>query len=215
MRRLQARVILTAAATLLALPLVGAAPAASVLGAAAAAQADSSIQPSCDGTCATGGWQNSFYDHASAALATASAHVFLRASAPASAATTPICGGTSLESSGRPAGLTIRIPTVTDAHPAQWACDLLPNNTPGLVPVERLQIDLNDCYGMGPFFHFTLTVDGEYGPATTQAVKDAQSLESVPQDGDYGPVTIQGSGGDAFAYQASGKPAGTCGSFFE
>jgi peptidoglycan hydrolase-like protein with peptidoglycan-binding domain len=74
--------------------------------------------------------------------------------------------------------------------------------------VKRLQIDLNNCYSR---FHTPLAVDGEYGPATENAVKIVQGIEGVPQDGDYGPVTIRGSNSlGPFSYQVSGSSAGQC-----
>jgi hypothetical protein len=116
----------------------------------------------------------------------------------ASAASAAICNGTSLVT-GYFTGLEIRVPTVGN-DTGQWRCNLLPSDVAGLVPVERLQIDLDDCYGAG------LAVDGEYGPDTEAAVKGVQDSEDVTQDGDYGPQTIEG----GFFYQTRGEPAGQC-----
>jgi hypothetical protein len=118
--------------------------------------------------------------------------------ASASAASAAICNGTSLVT-GYFTGLEIRVPTVGN-DTGQWQCNLLPSDVAGLVPVKRLQIDLNDCYGAG------LAVDGEYGPDTETAVKGVQNIEGVTQDGDYGPQTIEG----GFAYQIRDEPAGEC-----
>jgi peptidoglycan hydrolase-like protein with peptidoglycan-binding domain len=74
----------------------------------------------------------------------------------------------------------------------------------GVVPVERLQIDLNGCFDAG------LQVDGEYGPATTQAVEAVQAWEGVPVDGDYGPETIEGTGTRSFRYLRPGGSLGDC-----
>jgi hypothetical protein len=139
------------------------------------------------------------------------ASVAASASASASAATptklarptsTVICGGTSLVLGGH--ADRIRVPTVANAHPSEWGCNLLPSDVPGLIPVERLQIDLNDCYG------FHLAVDGEYGPLTASAVRTVQGKEGVSQDGDYGPQTIEGRGVHPFLYQISGGITGHC-----
>lgn len=128
----------------------------------------------------------------------------LTSATPAGATAT--CGGTSLDAAWPFAsGDQVRVPTVADAHPNEWSCDLLPSNVSGLVPVERLQIDLNDCYGQH------LRVDGEYGPLTEAAVKLAQGTEHVTQDGDYGPQTVVGTstyGG--FQYQLVGLTTGFC-----
>jgi hypothetical protein len=124
-----------------------------------------------------------------------SASLTAASASPASAA---ICTGTSLVT-GHFSGVQIRVPTVGN-DTGQWQCDLLPSDAAGLVPVERLQIDLNDCYLAG------LTVDGEYGPDTENAVRAVQAEEGVSQDGDYGPQTIEG----GFAFQERGQPTGFC-----
>lgn len=99
---------------------------------------------------------------------------------PAGAVTTSNCGGTSL-ARGFFSGLPMRVPTVSNGHPAQWGCNLPPGSTG--TPVARLQIDLNGCY------HAGLQVDGSYGPLTERAVKSVQRSEHVPVDGEYGPQT--------------------------
>jgi hypothetical protein len=128
------------------------------------------------------------------------------AAVPASAATrtlasADICNGTSLLAGSD--GSVIRVPTLTNGS-FGYECNLLPSDVAGLVPVERLQIDLDNCY------HAGLAVDGEYGPDTTAAVMKVQAEEHVPQDGDYGPVTIAGSTTNHFLYQARDEPAGEC-----
>ncbi len=122
---------------------------------------------------------------------------------PASAAAT--CGGTSLAAVTNTNGQA-RIPTVGNATPGKWGCDLGPNDSGPAV--TRLQIDLNDCYGNH------LAVDGSYGAATQAAVEDVQDHESgVAQDGIYGPQTIGFGTGSGFKYQRSGVPVGpgSCG----
>ena len=49
--------------------------------------------------------------------------------------------------------------------------------------VSDLQSNLNLCNGQH------LTVDGDYGPATQQAVRNVQSRHGIPVDGVYGPQT--------------------------
>lgn len=49
--------------------------------------------------------------------------------------------------------------------------------------VKNLQEILNTVFGED------LTIDGDYGPATTAAVKKAQGMMSISQDGYYGPAT--------------------------
>jgi Putative peptidoglycan binding domain len=51
------------------------------------------------------------------------------------------------------------------------------------VAVERLQINLNQCYWAG------LVVDGIYGAATERAVRNAQVADGATADGVYGPET--------------------------
>lgn len=116
---------------------------------------------------------------------------------PVSAAT-PNCGGTSLVA-GVLTGQLMRVPTVGNATPNQFNCDLGPGSA--AVPVMRLQIDLNDC------MHDNLKVDGLYGPLTTAAVKSEQKAEGLPaseQDGLYGPITILGGATRGFLYQTQG-----------
>lgn len=49
--------------------------------------------------------------------------------------------------------------------------------------VRSLQSALNRCHGQG------LSVDGVYGPATEQAVRNVQAAGGIAQDGVYGPQT--------------------------
>lgn len=132
-------------------------------------------------------------------LAVALVAAFLPVSASASV---PTCGGTSLvQGFSRVGTVFIRVPTVGNATPSKWGCNLFPSNVAGLVPVERLQIDLNFCYGDN------LAVDGEYGTNTENAVKAVQRSEKVAVDGDYGPETIRGTvAGGSFFYEDSGQP---------
>jgi peptidoglycan hydrolase-like protein with peptidoglycan-binding domain len=104
----------------------------------------------------------------------------LTSATPASAVTVSNCAGTSL-ARGFFSDLPMRVPTVINAHPAQWRCNLPPGSTGS--PVARLQIDLNACYKAG------LQVDGDYGPLTERAVKNVQRSEHVTVDGEYGPQT--------------------------
>ncbi|HXC84812.1 MAG TPA: peptidoglycan-binding protein [Trebonia sp.] len=139
------------------------------------------------------------FSSAAAALAIASVSVLLPTfivATPASAATLT-CGGTSLVDAAS-SGL-MRVPTVGNATPSKWVCQLAPGDSGSAV--ARLQIDLNDCYNT------KLTVDGMYGPKTQAAVKVAQAAEFFPpsqQDGIYGPQTIE----DGFQYQIQGDPVG-------
>jgi peptidoglycan hydrolase-like protein with peptidoglycan-binding domain len=110
---------------------------------------------------------------------------------PADATST--CGGTSLATGT--SGHLMRVPTVLDAHPNEFDCDLGPGSPS--VPVMRLQIDLNACHNAG------LAVDGSYGPLTMAAVRAEQKSEGLPiseQDGLYGPITIDGGSGGGFPY---------------
>lgn len=49
--------------------------------------------------------------------------------------------------------------------------------------VRQIQTSLNHCYGQN------LTVDGQYGTLTSNAMKVAQGRLGVPKDGTYGPQT--------------------------
>lgn len=55
--------------------------------------------------------------------------------------------------------------------------------------VKIWQQDLNFFIGMQNTCHPTLTVDGQYGTATTNATKCFQSLEGDSVDGIEGPMT--------------------------
>ena len=55
--------------------------------------------------------------------------------------------------------------------------------------VQIWQQDLNFFIGMQNTCHPTLTVDGQYGPATTNATKCFQSLKGDSVDGVEGPMT--------------------------
>ena len=140
---------------------------------------------------------------AAAALAAACATALLPALTSATPASATVsCAGTSLRT-GAFTGDQIRVPTVGNATPNQWRCNLGPGNAGPAV--ARLQIDLNNCYGKN------LAVDGIYGPNTENAVKSVQSNEGVPVDGVYGPMTITGNGGGVpFFYQVSGGSTGFC-----
>lgn len=50
--------------------------------------------------------------------------------------------------------------------------------------VETLQRTLKYCYGE------SLTLDGDFGPATKAAVKRAQAYHNISQDGVAGPITL-------------------------
>ena len=138
-----------------------------------------------------------------AALAIAAATALLPAltsATPASAAT-PTCQGTSLVT-GLNSGKQIRIPTVGNATPNQWACQLAEGNSGPAV--ARLQIDLNDCYG-NILPNGYITVDGIFGPDTQAALIAAQKAGTSTPDGIYGPKTAH-----SFWYQESGQPTSEC-----
>jgi Putative peptidoglycan binding domain len=118
----------------------------------------------------------------------------LTSATPASASSVPNCGGSLAR--GFFSGLPMRVPTVSDGHPAQWGCNLPPGSTGSAV--ARLQIDLNACYNAG------LQVDGSYGPLTEGAVKKVQRSENVTVDGEYGPQTAS----HGFQYLLSGSGQG-------
>jgi peptidoglycan hydrolase-like protein with peptidoglycan-binding domain len=95
----------------------------------------------------------------------------------ASANSFPPCTGTTIFTNGVDSA---QIPTTTNGS-GNRNCTLGPGNASSVVRV--LQNALNVCYGE------RLTLDGIYGPNTTEAVQDAQSAENVPADGIYGPQT--------------------------
>lgn len=63
------------------------------------------------------------------------------------------------------------------------------------MPVEQLQMTLNECYGPYPAsggvkkFNTRLVVDGKFGPATETALKTVQAYVGATADGSYGPAT--------------------------
>jgi peptidoglycan hydrolase-like protein with peptidoglycan-binding domain len=138
-----------------------------------------------------------------AALAVAAATALLPTltSATPASASTPTCEGTSLIN-GQYSGHQIRIPTVGNATPNQWACQLAEGNSGPAV--ARLQIDINDCYG-NLLPNGDITVDGIFGPDTKAALIVAQNAGTSTPDGIYGPKTAH-----SFTYQESGQPTGLC-----
>lgn len=85
---------------------------------------------------------------------------------------------------------------------APWACKPATSGCPTTIHngnsgslVKTLQSRLNTLYGDKAFpnspynFHPKLTVDGSFGPLTTNAVKDFQNKKSIGVDGIVGPVT--------------------------
>ncbi|MGX2993202.1 peptidoglycan-binding domain-containing protein [Streptomyces sp. JNUCC 64] len=93
------------------------------------------------------------------------------------AAATPTCTNkaTYLDT----AGYGTRVPV--DASRSNF-CVLRQGATGG--GVEALQTTLHYCYGAT-----NLAVDGQFGPATAAALKNAQRIANVTADGVYGPNT--------------------------
>src|SRR5579863_6482991 len=103
----------------------------------------------------------------------------LAPAAPAAAAAS--CTGTSLVQ-GVGTQDRVRVPTVGNGS-GNWNCELgLGNDS---VAVARLQIALDEWCNLKA----GLTVDGDYGPLTQQAVVNVQRAYHVPVDGIYGPIT--------------------------
>jgi murein L,D-transpeptidase YcbB/YkuD len=76
----------------------------------------------------------------------------------------------------------VRVPTVGNGS-GNWHCQLGPGNDS--VAVSRLQIALVSWCNLSA----GLTVDGDYGPLTQQAVKNVQHAYGITVDGIYGPQT--------------------------
>lgn len=75
-------------------------------------------------------------------------------------------------------GVIFKIPSTSAGY---FDCYLESGNVS--VAVSALQETLNVCYGQG------LVVDGNFGPATYNALMYAQSVEGIGVDGVYGPTT--------------------------
>jgi peptidoglycan hydrolase-like protein with peptidoglycan-binding domain len=119
----------------------------------------------------------------------------LTTTTPANAAVS--CTGTSLIPDGL---VAVRVPTVGNGT-GNDNCDLgLGNNG---VAVERLQIALDECDSAA--FSPALTVDGDYGPLTENAVELTQAYWGVPVDGVYGPQTR-----DAMSWPVAGTDGDAC-----
>ncbi|MEU6481020.1 peptidoglycan-binding domain-containing protein [Streptomyces sp. NPDC047017] len=113
-----------------------------------------------------------------AAIATISLSAITTGAAPASAAI-PTC--TSFGGYTDAAGYITVVPL--DAAQSNF-CTLQAGNSGE--SVRALQQTLNGCYYDGVT---RLAEDGDFGPATTKALKRAQQLAGVTADGVYGPNT--------------------------
>lgn len=110
----------------------------------------------------------------------------LMSATPADAAT--FCTGTSLIAGTDPNPVQLRVPTVGNGT-GNWNCDLEYGDDN--VAVARLQIALDTTLANGCNFGAGLTVDGDYGTLTRNAVIHLQENIFVPADGEYGPVTAE------------------------
>jgi hypothetical protein len=119
----------------------------------------------------------------------------LTAATPASAAVS--CTGTSLIPDGL---VAVRVPTVGNGT-GNDDCELGVGNTG--VAVERLQIALDECDSA--YFSPPLTVDGDYGPLTQNAVELTQAHFHITEDGTYGPQTR-----DAMSWPVAGTDGDAC-----
>jgi peptidoglycan hydrolase-like protein with peptidoglycan-binding domain len=134
----------------------------------------------------------------------------LASAGPASAATAGVkpastsafCTGTSLVAGASDRGpVQLRVPTVGNGT-GNWHCNLEFGDDN--VAVARLQValDSSNCeLGAG------LTVDGDYGSLTRQAVVNVQKARGAPADGEYGPVT-----GAVMLWPVAGSNDTRCGS---
>ena len=78
-------------------------------------------------------------------------------------------------------GMRIVVPVVIANNVATSNC-VFWQGAAGLA-VSALQSAANTCYGKG------LSVDGQWGPLTTTALKQIQSTVGTYPDGEYGPIT--------------------------
>jgi putative peptidoglycan binding protein len=86
----------------------------------------------------------------------------------------------------------------SSAATSPWNCQLKQGaNNPA---VRDLQRGLKVCYKK------SITVDGDFGPATEAALKQVQSLLKVSVDGEYGPQTRK-----HFQFADSFTDSGACG----
>jgi murein L,D-transpeptidase YcbB/YkuD len=133
---------------------------------------------------------------AAAVLVTASGITGITLTSVTSASAAVSCTGTSLVQ-GVGTSDQVRVPTVGNGS-GNWHCQLgLGNDS---VAVSRLQIALDSWCNLSA----GLTVDGDYGPLTQQAVRNVQHAYGITVDGIYGPQTaytilwpIAGSNGNA------------------
>jgi hypothetical protein len=104
---------------------------------------------------------------------------------PASAAT-PHCGGAYIfaDPVRQPAG-SVSIPTqyFGNLGGVGTGCVMNIDQTPIGWGVVALQQSLKNCYGQ------SIVVDGDFGPATKAALRNAQRIHRIPDDGQYGPQT--------------------------
>jgi peptidoglycan hydrolase-like protein with peptidoglycan-binding domain len=127
-------------------------------------------------------------------LFAAAAFTVVSGAAPAQAAT-PTCDGIGYLSGkwwpdyGLSYDLVVRAPVVNAGPSQSWRCQLyqgLSNNW----AVKALQSDINTCYGTTFTGGVALSVDGNFGPLTRQALKNVQAYHrNLLVDGVYGPNT--------------------------
>ncbi|GAA3477749.1 peptidoglycan-binding domain-containing protein [Streptomyces yanii] len=98
--------------------------------------------------------------------------------APASAAT-PTCNGVGDAWTGD-AG-PIKIPSYNSGSTQNLSCNMVKGNVSSAV--RNLQTELNKCFGA------SLTIDGNFGTNTYNALKKAQAAAGTTADGIYGPNT--------------------------
>jgi peptidoglycan hydrolase-like protein with peptidoglycan-binding domain len=99
----------------------------------------------------------------------------LTPAARASAASLPTCTGTSLVTDLD--GVQALVPSAG----GNTTCQLVEGNDNAAV--ERLQFDLDACYGAG------LYLDSDFGPLTKAALQAAQRSAGISADGNYGTQT--------------------------
>ena len=96
-------------------------------------------------------------------------------------AAVPTCNGSSNFALQSPPGPGGGFPSF-HTSPKTRSCNLWPGGNQ--YATRALQESLNACNGA------SLVVDGAYGPATQQAVRNVQSRAGIAVDGVYGPQTM-------------------------